>query len=191
MTSILLIRHAETALNASRVIQFPDTPLSTRGQWQAERLAARLSRSGVAHILSSDYRRAQETAQQICQTTKASLMLEPQLRERHLGELRGMAYADVRDKVFADDFVPEAGETWAAFERRVDRLWDHIQRVGAAVDGELAVVTHGLVCRSIVGRHLTLHTSPDPLRFPNASVTTVDPEHPWSIREFASDSHLH
>jgi len=29
--SLILIRHGETALNASRTLQFPDTPLGERG----------------------------------------------------------------------------------------------------------------------------------------------------------------
>ena len=39
---ILLIRHGETELNAKRVLQPPETPLSERGVAQAERLARRL-----------------------------------------------------------------------------------------------------------------------------------------------------
>ena len=40
--TILLIRHGETALNVSRVLQPADTPLGTRGIAQAEALGARL-----------------------------------------------------------------------------------------------------------------------------------------------------
>lgn len=190
MKSILLIRHAETALNASRVIQFPDTPLSSRGRWQAERLAARLRQSGVTHVVSSDYRRAKETAERICETTQATMALDEQLRERHLGELRGRPYSEVRDQVFAEDFAPETGETWTAFNRRIDLFWQRVETLGAAVDGGMALVTHGLVCGAIVRRHLSLADRQEPLRFPNTSVTIVDPEPPWPVRVFACDTHL-
>ena len=189
-TSLLIIRHAETALNASSVIQFPDTPLSTRGRWQAERLAARLGRSGVTHVVSSDYRRAHETAQRICDLTKAKLVLDQELRERNLGELRGRAYADVRDRVFAREFAPRTGESWPVFHQRIDMLWERIQRIGQTVDGVLALVTHGFVCQALATRHLTLTPHPKQLRFPNASVTIVGPEPPWPVQVLGCDTHL-
>ncbi|HEY9065800.1 MAG TPA: histidine phosphatase family protein, partial [Burkholderiaceae bacterium] len=40
--SLLLVRHGETALNATRVLQPADTPLSARGIAQAEAIARRL-----------------------------------------------------------------------------------------------------------------------------------------------------
>jgi len=60
--SILLIRHGETALNAARVVQPADTPLSERGAAQAAALARRLADFGIAAILSSDLPRAAQTA---------------------------------------------------------------------------------------------------------------------------------
>ena len=41
--TILLIRHGETALNAARIVQPADTPLSERGIAQARALARRLA----------------------------------------------------------------------------------------------------------------------------------------------------
>ena len=53
--AIFLIRHAETALNAQRIVQLPETPLSERGLRQADCIGQRLAGMGVARILSSDY----------------------------------------------------------------------------------------------------------------------------------------
>lgn len=52
--SIILVRHGETALNVSRVLQPPDTPLSQRGQAQARAVALRLADEPVAALVSSD-----------------------------------------------------------------------------------------------------------------------------------------
>jgi len=49
--SIFLIRHGETLGNASRTVQLPDNPLSPRGMAQAERLARRVEREGIASVL--------------------------------------------------------------------------------------------------------------------------------------------
>ena len=40
---LYLVRHAESVLNATRVVQPPDTPLSEIGRAQAERIGARLA----------------------------------------------------------------------------------------------------------------------------------------------------
>lgn len=190
-STIYLIRHAETALNAARVVQLPDTPLSDRGLWQARRLGKRLQQDGLTHVVSSDYPRARVTAEHVRDATRATLTLDPRLRERNLGELRGRPYSEVRDQVFADDFEPDSGESWTAFHTRVDAVWASLRTRMAALDGSLAIVTHGLVCRALVRRHLTLGDDHDgPIGFPNASVTIAGAEPPWRVRELASDTHL-
>jgi broad specificity phosphatase PhoE len=63
--SIFLIRHGETLGSASRTVQLPDDPLSPRGVAQAERLARRLEREGIAAIPSSDLARAAATAERL------------------------------------------------------------------------------------------------------------------------------
>ena len=62
--AVVLVRHGETALNAARVLQPADTPLSARGVVQAQALARRLAATGrVAAIVSSDLPRAWRTAE--------------------------------------------------------------------------------------------------------------------------------
>src|SRR5512143_2148507 len=68
---IFLVRHGETDANAARVVQTPDVPLSARGREQARALATRLAGEGVAHIVSSDLARADETARTIAAATGA------------------------------------------------------------------------------------------------------------------------
>jgi broad specificity phosphatase PhoE len=187
MQSILLVRHAETTLNATRTVQYPDTPLSTRGHWQAKQLANRLRVEGVAQVASSDYARAEDTARAICEATKASLTIEPMLRERHLGTLRGQPYQEVGGLVFSETVDPEAGERWVDFVERIDRLWAWVLDRAQQTPGVLVVVTHGLVCRALALRHLTLPPGDAPPRFPNASVTVIEPRRPWRVTMLASD----
>ena len=186
---IYLVRHAETTLNAARVVQYPDTPLSSHGRWQAGRLAAHLRRLGITQVVSSDYTRAHATATTICDATKATLTVAPILRERHLGELRGRPYSEVREQVFSEHFDPAKGETWADFTGRIDRLWTWVHEVRATAQGALAVVTHGLVCRALASRHFAV-PGDAPLTFGNASVTIIDPEPPWRVRVMASNTYL-
>ena len=63
--NIYLIRHGETAGNAARIVQMPDTPLNDRGERQARQVAQRMARHGVDAILVSDYERAHATARAV------------------------------------------------------------------------------------------------------------------------------
>ena len=151
---IFLIRHGETASNAARVVQTPETPLSDRGCAQAEQLARRLATEGVARILSSDFPRAAMTAERVQAATGAALAFDPLLQERNFGDIRGTPYAELGVDLFGPDYAPPGGETWEAFHARVDRAWDHIQGAAAEGPANLAVVSHGLVCYSLVLRHV-------------------------------------
>ena len=90
--SLLIIRHGETPLNVTRVLQPADTPLSANGQAQAEALALRLKNAGLAAILSSDLPRALQTAQAIGRACGLPVLTTALLHERNFGDLRGRAY---------------------------------------------------------------------------------------------------
>ena len=77
------------------------------------------------------------------------------------------------------------------FHARVDRAWARIQEVAAATDGHLAVVTHGLVCRSLAGRCLALPEGQGvPQRWENTSVTIVESRAPWRVELLNCCTHL-
>jgi len=188
---IYLIRHGETPGNAARIVQRPEIPLSARGEAQAERLARRLASAPIAAILSSDLRRAAMTAEPLAHATGTGITFEPLLHERNFGDIRGTAYADLGLDPFDPDYAPPNGETWPVFHARVDRAWARIREMAAATRGDLAVVTHGLVCKSLAGRYLVL---PDgegvPERWENCSVTLVEADAPWRVQLLNCCAHL-
>jgi broad specificity phosphatase PhoE len=191
---VYLIRHGETADNARRVLQMPDVPLSERGLDQARRLAARLAGARIARILVSDYERARMTAGALAEATGAPLHVDPLLRERHFGDLRGRAYASLGFDPFAPGYTPPNGESIPVFQARVMLAFESIREHAALAGGPLAVVTHGLVCRDLVANHLTLSpelaaASPDPYRWTNTCLTEIDPA-TWTVRLLACTSHL-
>lgn len=188
---IFLIRHGETVGNAARIVQLPDAPLSPRGVAQAERLARRLAAEGVARIVSSDLARAATTAHALQRATGALLGFEPLLHERNFGDIRGISYAELGFDMFEPGYAPPNGETWPVFHARVDRAWANVRALAAAGEGNLAVVTHGLVCRSLAARHLTLPAgTPAPERWENTSVTIVEHAAPWHVRLLNCVVHL-
>ena len=190
--TLLLIRHGETELNAGRVVQFPDTPLGANGIAQALRLGRHLATRNIGRVLCSDYRRARMTAAGVVAHTGAPLVEHASLRERNFGDFRGSAYADHGMDIMAPDVIPPNGEGWADFHARVDEAWRVIQDHAAEVEGDLVVVTHGLVLRSLIERKLDLGTTvltPE-LVVHNTSVTVVERGAPWRLRELASIAHL-
>jgi broad specificity phosphatase PhoE len=191
VSRLFLIRHGETVGNASRTVQLPDNPLSSRGVAQAERLARRLAGEGIAHIVSSDFARARSTAEALQRVTGTPLSFEPLLQERNFGDLRGTPYADLGLDMFAPEYAPPNGESWPAFHARVDLAWRRVQALAAVTGGRLAVVTHGLVCRSLAARHLVLPAAAvAPERWENTSLTIVDWPAPWHVRLLNCVAHL-
>ena len=189
--TIFLIRHGETEGNAARIVQLPDAALSPRGIAQAERLACRLAAEGIALILSSDLQRAMTTAEHVRRATGAPIAFDPLLQERNFGALRGTPYSQIGLDPFAPDFEPPGGESWPIFHARVDRAWEAIQARATEVDGPLAVISHGLVCRSLAARHVMLpEATIAPERWENTSVTIVDGPAPWRVRLLNCVAHL-
>jgi probable phosphoglycerate mutase len=188
---IVLVRHGETPSNAARVVQTPDTPLSPRGLRQAEALAARLARLGIARILTSDLARALGTAAAVERATGAPLELEPLLQERNFGDVRGIPYADLGVDLFGPDFAPPGGEDWEQFHARVALAWARVRALAARTPGNLAVVTHGLVCYSLGLRHLALPSGREPeLRVPNTALSLVEAAPPHRVVLWGCTAHL-
>ncbi len=177
--SIVLVRHGETEGNATRVLQTADTPLNVCGLRQAEHTAERLAALGVAHILCSDFPRAQMTAAPLARRLGLEVELTPLLQERNFGDLRGTPYARLAQDPFGPDFVPPAGESWPVFHARVAEAFALVVARRQSLSGTLVVVTHGLVCRAILARHVPWPEGAQPPdRLDNASVCELEAEAP-------------
>jgi probable phosphoglycerate mutase len=186
--AIYLLRHGETDANATRVVQVPGVALSARGREQAASVARRLARDGIARIRTSDLARARETAAAIHAATGAPVDVDPELAERNYGAIRGTPYAELGTDIFAPDYEPPGGETWAAFHARVDRSWRAVLIAAAETPGNLAVVTHGLVCDAVHQRHLAGVPTIGAGGWPNTCVTVIEPPH--TVRVLACTAHL-
>jgi probable phosphoglycerate mutase len=189
--TMLLIRHGETALNVARVLQPADTPLSARGIAQAEALARRLATLNVVGIVSSDLPRALHTAQAIAAATGTRIETSALLRERDFGDWRGLPYDSMAVNPLTMQDAPPGGESAEAFAGRVAIAFEHIVRQRATLGGTLAVVTHGLVIRSLLGNHVRL---PDaalaPPHLGNTSMSIVDALPPYRVTLLDCTRHL-
>ena len=173
--TLLLIRHGETALNVARVLQPADTPLSSRGEAQAEALAKRLATMKVTAVVSSDLPRALRTAQAITAATGATMTTTHLLQERNFGDWRGTPYDGMAINPLTMHEAPPGGESLADFERRVAQAFAHVVQRQAGLGGTLAVVTHGLVIRTLLAAHVQLPAGTEqPTHLGNTSLSIVE-----------------
>ena len=189
--AILIARHAETEQGAARIVQDPNARLSTLGRSQAELLAQRVGQLGVGRVLSSDLARAVETARIVAGHISVQVELDPLLRERDFGELRGIPYSEFTFNPFAVDYVPPQGESWSAFFERVALAWRRITETAATTPGSLLVITHGLVCQALAERHWQpSDVEVSPQSWVNTALTEVEPVPPWKIVRLNCAAHL-
>ena len=182
-TTILLIRHGETAWNAERRLQgHLDIPLNPEGERQAALLAAALAPERIDHIVSSDLARARQTAEAIARARGAQVGTDPALRERCYGGFEGLLYSEIAAR-FPREFaawqardvngvVPPGANRGETFRQFFDRVTCAIKAHAAAHPGQtLALVAHGgvLECAYREALGLSLETPRD-FKVLNASV---------------------
>lgn len=153
---IYIVRHGETDGNRDRIVQTPNTPLSVLGHEQARQFANAYAHIPASHILCSDYARAKSTASVLHEKHNCPLTFSELLRERNFGELRGRAYDDIAHDFFAEDYHPEGGESHTQFVARMGQAWQYISKLANDQKGDLVVVTHGLVLRSLLSDILNI-----------------------------------
>jgi broad specificity phosphatase PhoE len=188
---ILLLRHGETALNAARIMQPADTPLSARGQAQADALAQRLARRRIAAIVSSDLPRAWLTARPIGERCGLPIRPSALLQERNFGNLRGRPYDSLGFDPLAMGEAPPGGESAADFAARVRQAFAEMLALHAGLDGDLAVVTHGLLIRVLLDVALRLDAERlRDLQLANTSVSIFDAAPPHALSLLNCTLHL-
>ncbi|MES3022180.1 MAG: histidine phosphatase family protein [Pseudomonadota bacterium] len=182
-TTILLIRHGETAWNAERRLQgHIDIALNREGERQAAALAAALAAERIDAVVASDLQRAWQTAEAIAAHHGLPVPRDPSLRERCFGGFEGLLYAEIEQRFPREfrawqarkvDAAMPAGQREAeTFRQFYTRAVGAITALGAANRGRtLALVAHGgvLECAYRAALGLSLDTPRD---FPvmNASI---------------------
>jgi probable phosphoglycerate mutase len=99
VTRLIVWRHGQTAWNVANRIQGQlDVDLDPAGVAQAAAAAARLAQLRPAAIVSSDLRRASDTAAALAALTGLEVRYDPRLRERSFGEWQGLTNAEAAEK---------------------------------------------------------------------------------------------
>jgi alpha-ribazole phosphatase/probable phosphoglycerate mutase len=164
-----LIRHGETDWNTDRRFQgWTDIDLSARGRDQARYLAARLADATFARVITSDLKRAVDTARLIT-GGGAELTVEPRLREINFGRFEGLTMAEIRERYPADadrwererGTNPHGGETLDAVAARVGQVLAELQAAPPDPSQRVLISAHG----GTLGILLSLALGSDPNRW--------------------------
>ena len=143
-TVIFLVRHGETFDNARQIMQGQTQgDLNQRGREQALCVARRLATETIHAVVSSDLRRAIQTAEIIAKPHGLPVATTPLLRERDWGSFTGRFIPDLRDEPWHDDI-----ESQDALLSRARTFLDYIT---ATYPGcQVIAVGHGIFNKAIL-----------------------------------------
>ncbi len=162
-TRILLVRHGATNWNdENRIIGRSDLPLSANGVEQATQLANRLSNESIDAILSSNLKRAAETAEIIAEPSGHSVVYDARLRELDFGLWEGLTVRQVEAE------SPGAFERWKENSglsppsgESPQAIIDRVQAFNADLKEKhlgktILIVSHGVILQVMVYSLLNL-----------------------------------
>lgn len=155
MTVFFLVRHGATALNndvnvsQDKIRGWLDPPLTEEGRNHAKETGKKLKSAGIECIVSSDLKRAKETAQIVGQQLGIKPVFSRELRPWDLGTLTGKptkeALPEIAEYVRQPNKVIPKGESFNSFKTRAfSGLADAFDKACA---DRLCIVTHHRVER--------------------------------------------
>lgn len=199
-TILFAVRHGETQWNRAGIQQgHMDSPLTDRGVEQARSLAEGLADRQIEVIYASDLGRAMRTAEIIAERLALPVQPDDRLRERHLGVMQGLTYAQFRERqpdVAAayenggpDYELPGGESARQRFERHLSCVADLASRHAGQ---RVLIVVHGGVLNSLLSHTMGLPLDA-PRRFSlfNAAINrfTVRGDD-WRLDTWGDLSHL-
>ncbi len=198
MLTLYLIRHGQTAYNASgRVQGWLDVPLDDVGKMQALRVSQRFSNKAISAIYTSPLSRAAETAKTIAGACNRDIILDIRLREYNMGDWTGLtgdeiaASAPGHHAANHEAQIPN-GETAQEMRKRVDAFLADVMVRHTSRDTVVAV-SHGGTLGMVVAAMLNMPAvRRQPFTFGNTAVTKATCEHGvWRLRSLNDRCHLH
>jgi probable phosphoglycerate mutase len=193
-TTILLLRHAESADPTIFHGAESDIGLSDRGRRQAAAIAEWLTKQRSPDVVvCSAMRRARDTAEAIALACGRTPLIEPLLHERRVGPLSGTPtqkndgpWPRTLRKWIAGEtgYAPEGAESFDDIAARILPVWQRLTEDHAGKT--LVIVAHGIVCRVLLLSLLPGYSVADWHRLGpifNVAITElVHDEGPWQAR---------
>lgn len=161
LRQLVLLRHGQTDYNAlGRMQGHLDSHLTADGLAQAGTVAPEVARLKPARVISSDLRRAADTAAVVAEACGVPVEIDVRLRETNLGEWQGRTVADIEATwpgaiaAWRQDpsWAPPGGESRIEVVRRSTPVVDEVD--DALADGSesstAVLVAHGGLIAGLV-----------------------------------------
>jgi glucosyl-3-phosphoglycerate phosphatase len=167
---LVLLRHGQTDYNVGGRMQgHLDSVLTEIGVEQAASVAPEIARLVPDRLISSDLRRAVDTADLVSAACGLPVKYDARLRETHLGEWQGRTIAEIEDgwpgaiATWRSDpaWAPPGGESRIEVVRRSLPVVEELDEEYASAEPEITVVlvAHGGLIAGLVCGLLALPTS--------------------------------
>jgi len=204
---IYLVRHGRSRANETGIREGASSPLTKVGREQATSVAERFKSIPIELVLSSHYKRAQDTGMKIAEINNVPFELVDMAHERELpSSVQGnhrddpfvrKALADFEKKWLSDSVVGE-GEHFSDIRARVVAL---TQVIEARPETHITVASHGLflkffMAHHVFGKHLTpaifLDSITKNMQIQNSGITyfTIDENGKWLLSTWNDSAHL-
>ncbi|PHH59519.1 hypothetical protein CDD81_3134 [Ophiocordyceps australis] len=194
---LLMIRHGESVDNVAHLYAGSrDSPLTTHGALQADRLASSFARSvKLTYIYSSPLKRAAQTAQIIHDAQHPAclnVIRVEELREKHFGSAEGQSYRAKDPFLQNGPCLPEAAESNDSMNARMHSFFNrHLapllhRECESGQEMTCAIVSHGIILSvlyKVLSTKISRVTTPEVLSAKSdANVPPVCPS--WSNTGF-------
>ena len=142
-TILFLVRHGETVDNANQTMQGQTQgELNERGILQAQELSEEWKDREIDVIVSSDLKRAIDTAAIVAAPHGLEVVKTPLLRERDWGDFTGRYIPDLKNEPFPDNVE--------SLENLLSRAGEFITYVRETFPGKkVLAVGHGIINKAI------------------------------------------
>lgn len=163
MTTIYLVRHAQTDANLEGIVQGAhDSPINAFGELQSRELAKKLKNIKFDEAYSSNMIRAKRTAEIVLLERKIALKTNYLLREREFGSVKKLKEEKTREEIkqLFDQYNHLARDVWLkhrvvddmeSSEEIIARFITALREIAVAHDGQtVLVVSHGSIIRALL-----------------------------------------
>lgn len=173
---LYIVRHGETEENRLHILQghLPGT-LTPQGIEQVRRTAEYLVSQNItfSRIVSSDLKRAMDSAHILAKELDVPIIPMEMLRERDWGKYTGITIAEAKEKYYTDGRwnFPDSAETDEEIYQRAQNVLMYLKE--NYNDEVILLVTHGQFARNLFGAHQGCSYKEIP-SFSNAEVRVME-----------------
>lgn len=197
MTDVILVRHGQVTEDAQSILKGQaKVGLSEAGRVEAEQIPKHQDVHSISEIYTSPLPRSRQTARIIRAHVGGQLEVEHGLKERDFGVWQGESKLDLHSNLNQRDesiteWVPEDGEIWPEFARRVRSTVENI--ITQTTGNRILLVGHSETNNVIISNALGIDINRRAaITQQNACINLLSiSDDGWKVRLLNSQYHLY